>query len=400
MSIPLDRLYHFLEDQVDRDMVIYRWFPHGSRNLEHCLPLRDYADRRYVNPFVVCHDQEPLDFADMSARINDWKLLRDLRSGPTDWHMLYRLGWNTHSKYVLLHSEQNSIEVSTFAEHHAVPAYYWSHALIARDWFRYAQYDPVLEKHYPHKDFLIYQRAWSGTREYRLKFSELLVDAGLEEYCCTAFSINDGGHYHDHRFKNDQLSITRQDLEQHFPANHHRSSASADYYNLDYAQCHMEVVLETLCDDQRLHLTEKTLRPIACGRPFLLAATPGSLAYLRNYGFQTFGDIIDESYDQEPSAPKRLKLIVAEMQRLCSHPQRHRTYQELQRRAQFNQQWFFGSKFYKQVIGEYQQNIRQALAVVDLAQDGRFLEERWQYTHQRDQFSQVYQIARSKINGV
>jgi hypothetical protein len=44
-------------------------------------------------------------------------------------------------------------------------------------------------------------------------------------------------------------------------------------------------------------LTEKALRPIACGQPFILAATPGSLQYLRSYGFKTFSGYIDETYD-------------------------------------------------------------------------------------------------------
>jgi hypothetical protein len=399
MSVPLDRLYHFLEDQVDRDMVIYRWFPHGSRNLEHCKPLRDYAEHHHVDPFAVFHDQEPLDFAGLSEHINQLIQKRALRLGPTDWHLLYYLGWNTHSRYILVHSELNSDQVDLFTQFHAVPVYYWSHALIARDWFRYAQHDPVLKYHQPKRDFLIYQRSWSGTREYRLKFGEMVIDAGLAESCRTSFSSNDGGHYLDHEFKNPQLRIMRQDLEQHFPPNHYSSSASADYCNQDYAQCHLEVVLETLCDDRRLHLTEKIMRPMACGQPFMLVATPGSLAYLRSYGFQTFGDIIDESYDQEPNVLERLKLVVAEMQRLREHPGRERIYQELRHRAKFNQQRFFSLEFHQQIVGEYQNNIQQALTEIDRARDGRFLEERWQYSHRRDDYAQIYDMARSRLKG-
>jgi hypothetical protein len=32
--------------------------------------------------------------------------------------------------------------------------------------------------------------------------------------------------------------------------------------------------------------------------PFVIVGTRGSLEYLRSYGFHTFGDIWDESYDQ------------------------------------------------------------------------------------------------------
>jgi hypothetical protein len=44
-------------------------------------------------------------------------------------------------------------------------------------------------------------------------------------------------------------------------------------------------------------LTEKTFKPIALGMPFVVVGTRGSLEYLRSYGFRTFGNIWDESYD-------------------------------------------------------------------------------------------------------
>lgn len=383
-------------------MVIYRWSPHGSRKLEHCLPLRDYGHQLHLDPIVVCHDQEPLDFSDVTGRLQDWAQLKDIQPGPTDWHMLYRFGWNVHSSYLLVHSEQNSGEVSKFAQCHAVPVYYWCHALIARDWFRYAQHDPALEQSCQgDQDFLIYQRAWAGSREYRLKFSELLLDSGLEKHCLTSFNPVDDVHYRDHEFANPRLQINRSDLEQRLPPNCHVSSSSADYCNQDYAQCQLEVVLETLCDDRRLHLTEKTLRPIACGKPFLLVSTPGALSYLREYGFKTFGDILDESYDQETDVLKRLELIVCEMQRLHQHPRRQRIYQELQQRAQFNRQWFFSDQFQDLVVNEYKQNMHEALITVSRSLDGRFLEERWNHTHQRDQLESVYrrccqQLAQSR----
>ena len=54
---------------------------------------------------------------------------------------------------------------------------------------------------------------------------------------------------------------------------------------------------ETVATGRRHHLTEKTFKPIALGMPFVIVGTRGSLEYLRSYGFKTFGDIWDESYD-------------------------------------------------------------------------------------------------------
>jgi hypothetical protein len=77
--------------------------------------------------------------------------------------------------------------------------YYWSHGVIARDWFRYAQY--VSQEKKINTTFLIYNRAWSGTREYRLRFAELLIHLNLQEHCKTSVNPVEpelGLHYNLH----------------------------------------------------------------------------------------------------------------------------------------------------------------------------------------------------------
>jgi hypothetical protein len=73
------------------------------------------------------------------------------------------------------------------------------------------------------------------------------------------------------------------------------------------------VVNETVFYEHKLHLTEKIFQPIVCMRPFLLVAAAGNLEYLRSYGFKTFGDFIDESYDHEPDDDKRMDMIVDQL---------------------------------------------------------------------------------------
>jgi len=63
------------------------------------------------------------------------------------------------------------------------------------------------------------------------------------------------------------------------------------------AESLLYLVTETVATHRRHHLTEKTFKPIALGMPFIIVGTRGSLEYLRSYGFRTFGDIWDESYD-------------------------------------------------------------------------------------------------------
>ena len=384
MTVPLDRLYNFLDNKVNHDMVIYRWIPHGSRKIEDCKFLKDYqVPFMHHNPIMLCHDQEPLKFNDLTERLREW--LKKRSSQILHWHLLNRFVYNIHDRYLLLHSEKNSVEVKMFSENYAVPVYYWSHALIARDWFRYAHIDPALQRpccNY-NKDFLIYNRAWNGTREYRLKFMELLVNNKMESFCQTAFSPIDGYDYREHEFLNTKLAITLTDIEKHFAYNHAPSSSSADYVTQDYLNCAVEVVLETLFDDSRLHLTEKVLRPIACGKPFILVSTPQSLDYLRSYGFKTFCPLIDVSYDQETDSLKRLEMIVYELKRISSLKNKSALWQQLNQIAEFNRKRFFSQDFHDQVVAEYETNLLSALQQVRSQANGLHIKDR--YFHSLDQ---------------
>jgi len=386
MSVPLDRLYNFLHDIVNHDITIYRFWPHGSKKLESLTPLRPLASwvKEMTRPHAIFHDQEPLNFHHWKPDdfANHWrKDVIDSKLNPLylDIHhvdhqsLLHLRGLvetNLYDYILLVHSEKNSKQVDTYFQHGFLPVYYWNHAVIAIDWFRYAIHDPVLK--YNHdaftQDFLIYNRAWSGSREYRLTFLDLIVQANLAKHCCTSFSPMDSNtHYTQYEFANPNLKINSTDLETVFPLNVHDSNSSADYNNQDYAQTGMEIVLETLFDDARWHLTEKTLRPIACGKPFMLVATAGSLEYLRSYGFETFGDLIDESYDLELDPVARLNCVIQEMSRISrlNQAEKNMLWHELHKIAQRNKQRFFSADWQASIIQEYVDNMNQALTTID-----------------------------------
>jgi hypothetical protein len=73
MSIPLDQLYNFLDGISSHDLLIYRWYPHGSKKLEHLTRLDDKHRKNFVqrstSPVVICHDQEPLDLDSYAEEI-------------------------------------------------------------------------------------------------------------------------------------------------------------------------------------------------------------------------------------------------------------------------------------------------------------------------------------------
>lgn len=340
----------------EKHALIYRFFPHGSKNIDQLWPMRPLAlADTVVKPVVICHDQEPLNF-DLYSKENiqtfiESKQLEYLNLGSACWA-------NFHQQMILLHSELNSPEVTRYQNTgRFVPCYYWSHALIARDWYRFAQYDMQLSAaKIPGKTFNIYNRAWTGTREYRLKFTEMIVKAGLAGDCQMKFSsIDNGQHFHLFKPTNPRLAIQRFDLNLYFVDNNTSASASAEYSADDYQNTLFDVVLETLVDDSRIHLTEKILRPIACGQPFLLVGTANSLAYLKQYGFKTYGDFLDESYDEEPDIIKRMEKVIAVMSNL-----KDKDYAAIKAIADWNRQYFFSDEFYQLILTELIDNLTTA----------------------------------------
>lgn len=405
MSIPLDRLYNFLDGASNHDLIIYHWTPHGSRNLEDLDMLKEYPDLVKVMtlPMVIFHDQEPLNYYYYNLDrllaaykyyqpTSDLKLDFDrdnqkLMDNIKEMHIrgVGSAFANIYDQTIIVHSEQNSIEVEIYRKNGYVPVYYWSHALISRDWYRYAEYDPKLKTKNIQQEFLIYSRAWTGTREYRLPFAELLTKTGLWEECRMYFSEYDNStHYTKHNFENPSFGAEVDNLSSFFNCSTAQSTASADYCAQDYQETRIEVVLETLFDDNRHHLTEKSLRPIACGHPFILAATPGSLEYLRSYGFQTFSSCWDESYDQIQDPIERMSAIINLMQNIVNLPedQRQTLDAKMSEICKFNRTRFFSKDFFDQVIKEYQDNIAVAVNHMQSHRTGKYF--RWWRKYMRE----------------
>jgi len=83
-------------------------------------------------------------------------------------------------------------------------------------------------------------------------------------------------------------------------------NVSREYF--DNVFCH--IATETLFIDKTLHLTEKSLRAFVNKRPMLLLGPRHSLSYLKSYGFQTWGDFWDESYDDIEDPWQRMEAVL------------------------------------------------------------------------------------------
>jgi hypothetical protein len=107
------------------------------------------------------------------------------------------------------------------------------------------------------------------------------------------------------------------------------------------------LVTETLATGRRQHLTEKTFKPICLRMPFVMVSTQGSLAYLRQYGFKTFGEFWDESYDDECNDILRIEKVakvLADLDQL-DHVKKQQLFDRMQPVIEHNYQHFYGGAF-------------------------------------------------------
>jgi len=350
MSVPTSNLYNFVAQALENKFLVKYFYPWGEKGFKNIV---DHLEDSFPNvkwyselSVVLCHDQEPLDFDLYSddclleqlphiPEIEQFEQMQDLLARGyknLNLNLRWQDPYNGSNYWILLHSELNSPQVTQYESTGLFKcAYWWSHAPIALDWYRFARYDNRLtDKSQPIKaNFLVYARGTTGKRAYRKIFLE-----------------------HLQHIDNVQLGSID-------PTAVVTSDSSATYNPQDFAQTHCSIVLETVYD-QRIHLTEKTLRPLACGHPFMILNGPGALETIRSYGFKTFQPFINESYDKEPAPMKRMDMVLREMRRINNASEKYQKWiwDGCQEIADYNKRLFFDDKFMWRVKTELLRNVR------------------------------------------
>ena len=400
MSVPTHNLYDFVHQATKKQFFLMYFYPWGQRELENVIHYQssdhhfngpngipptnrqvlptispdsiDYRLAARIQPTILCHDQEPLWFDQYCKDSGYTQTYCDqyynkfgLKISPYHQTQNLRIAFpeSLQKVWVLLHSELNSIELAKYESTGLfVGAYWWSHAMIARDWYRFAEYDTSLQFNDSYdKLFLVYCRDITGWRSYRKEFLKSLDTLNINRHC------------QFHSFHKTPVG----------------PDASAIYDSDDINRTGISIVLETVVDD-RIHLTEKILRPIACSHPFMVAAGPGSLKLLRKYGFKTFSPFIDESYDEIQDKDKRLLSIANEMKRLSELPEDEIRYilNQCQLIAKHNKTHFFSTKFYNIITTELNANVFDAHSRYQgqLDYNSWWQGRRWHHANQHHQF--------------
>lgn len=83
-----------------------------------------------------------------------------------------------------------------------------------------------------------------------------------------------------------------------------------------YDRFHIEIVSESYIYGDTFFPTEKTVRPLAAGKPILVMGPRFFLRRLRDQGFQTWNDLWDESYDDLEGSARltALQKIISDVQ--------------------------------------------------------------------------------------
>lgn len=271
--------------------------------------LKNFGLDTIEHNYIFMHDQEPINLA-LHRRLYDEVINRnrDLNN------------WQGPGKSMVIVSEKNSDNLDIVCGAHGwQPFYYFFHGWAALDWYR--GYDktfliPAVTERRPQHTFLSPNRIIAGQRKHRLQLLYWIFKYNLAHNHISCPEICPAEKIHvldavgslpyqdcDQVFRSVQLPI-----EFAKETGHPMHSCWLSLFD-EAADSLLYLVTETVAAGTRLHLTEKTFKPIALGMPFILIATAGSLEYLRSYGFKTFHALWDESYDLETNDDLRIEKV-------------------------------------------------------------------------------------------
>lgn len=106
-------------------------------------------------------------------------------------------------------------------------------------------------------------------------------------------------------------------------------------------------ISETVPHNKEFFLTEKTIKGLLSGRPFIVIGCVNFLNHLKSLGFRTWQEVLDESYDEEENLDKRIDLSVASAKEfiamnVLNYPKKLALIQEI---TNHNKKVFFDTKW-------------------------------------------------------
>lgn len=362
-----ENIYHYLKSIIAHPRVLYL-HPYGSTQPENIEVIaEDLTKVSGPCPLFIFYDQEPI-YGEFNYRLFD---RIEKMQGPK----------------ILVTTEKESQALNEIRARYRWPVvYYFHHIFAAHDWFRGYQYDSRLVEPIDRtlkKKFVSFNRLTSKSRVYRSLFVAELIKAGVLDQGHVSFNSEcpEGGHYRDNLawavtqglITNNQAaestklldSLTkplRIDYRDHAIIPNHSFVLSA-VPETQESFCY--VVTETCYWETKHHLTEKIFKPIVSKMPFILLGCQNNLAYLREYGFETFGEWWDESYDNIKDPVARLGAVIDVIKGIASRDTHslESMLKEMNDVLQYNYNRFYSQDFLNSAWQELTQGLSSSVPI-------------------------------------
>jgi hypothetical protein len=284
------------------------YLDHNGNYNFNTLDWHDFQFQERKNIFLN-HSFEPIQYAhDTNFWCNKTFDFRDAKGNLSEQLGNFHCNTQSGDRLFLLHSERQSTDIDLIRKNITVqnilPVYWFANGyLCATEWYK--QFGLGIFNNFgvrPIKyKFVCANRLFSGSKKYRLEFLNLI---DLEH---GAYSLLETCPYTG-QTPNEVLAtnVVKPNSFDH----HGNESAYIEMrYQTPFNTSFLHIATETLFTEQKHHLTEKVFKPIVLQQPFVLVAPRGCLRYLKSYGFRTFDNWWDESYDTIKDPDQRLAAI-------------------------------------------------------------------------------------------
>ena len=242
-------------------------------------------------------------------------------------------------------SEKNSKSIQELCEkYNYIYSYYFFHGWAALDWYRgYNRTNliPEYKSRIITNTFISPNRIVGGNRHHRIDLFKSMVKNNLIENNKISFPKVCP-------YSGEEIEIKGVELPLVFENDTDVSSNISSKINLweQSKNSLLQVVTETVYEQETLHLTEKIFKPIVTQMPFVLVGAKNNLEYLRSYGFKTFGEFWDESYDNMEN-DQRIDAVTKLLVDLNSLSVKEKTQlkKHLVPTVEHNFNWFYSQEF-------------------------------------------------------
>jgi hypothetical protein len=208
-------------------------------------------------------------------------------------------------------------------------------------------FDALLGQPKPHRDFV-----YDSVASHNLQHNSILTymtdptvnfqtgfawESDIQQFPATATRPTDLVVYHDHN-----IALAR--------------ILPIEIYN----QTAYSVVAETGYQNWYSFFTEKTAKPMMARRLFVMFSGYKFLHNLRSMGFRTFGNVIDESYDNIRDDQERWSAAFEQLQRLCSMDQTW-VFDQIADTVEHNYNLLMNTNWNQHMLAQLQQKLNNSI---------------------------------------